>query len=299
MPPSLDNICAIIVTYFPDPDFITRLEKVLAQFPSAIVVDNGSCGDAANVLRALNETPNVQLVKNMSNLGIATALNQGVEVAFRRGFEWVVTFDQDTIIFPNMRNTLTSICAAFSEGDVMVGGNYWDERHQRNFIECRDKKKTYRERKTLITSGTLMSISLTKRLGGFREDYFIDSVDHEFSLRARAGGCKVLISCEPVMRHSIGSSIKTDWISRFSSFNHAPVRKYFIARNAVATARLYFFREPAWSLRQACRLAFDLASILLFEENKAKKTKAFLIGILHGLAGKMGSIERTWPHGAR
>ena len=84
---------------------------------------------------------------------------------------------------------------------------------------------------------------------------------------------------------------------RLMSFNHSARRKYFIARNTVTTAKSYLFQEPAWSARQGWRLAMDLTSIILFETNKTKKSRAFLTGMFHGIIGKMGPIEKTWPRG--
>lgn len=295
--PTPQNTCAVIVAYHPDEGFSGRLERVQAQFPLAIVVDNGSQlpampgGDAGS--------PQVHLVANPSNLGVAAALNQGVEVALHKGFEWVVTLDQDTIPASDMLATLLDVYRKSGGGNVMIGSNYRDMHKGRDFIRCADAAG-FRERRTLITSGTLVSLAQFKAIGLFREDYFIDSVDHEFCLRARAHGFRLLISCRPVMRHSIGAHVENAGrLQRFLSFDHPPVRKYFIARNTVATVKSYFLREPVWSMRQGARLLADFASILLFENEKSKKIKAFLVGVAHGMAGNMGPIEKAWPNGLR
>lgn len=295
--PTLSNTCAVIVTYRPDDSFPSRLERVRAQFPLVIVVDNGSQNTAiANGCLGL---PKVNVVTNRSNLGIAAALNQGVDVAMLEGYEWVVTLDQDTILAEIMLVTLLDVYHKSGGGNVMIGSNYWDEHRGRNFIQCADAGIAFQERKTLITSGTLLPLSLFKAIGRFREDYFIDSVDHEFCLRARAHGCRVLISCRPVMRHSIGAHVENaSRLRQFMSFNHSPSRKYYIARNTVATVITYLFQEPMWSMRQGWRLLSDFASILLFEREKLKKSIAFMVGIEHGITGNMGPIEKAWPGGS-
>jgi len=146
----------------------------------------------------------------------------------------------------------------------------------------------------------LVPLSLFKAIGLFREDYFIDSVDHEFCLRARAHGCRILISCRPVMEHNIGAHVvNASRLRQFMSFNHSPARKYFIARNTIATVKLYFFQEPLWSMRQGWRLLSDFASILLFENEKLKKAEAFMVGAIHGIIGRTGRIEEAWPNGSR
>lgn len=290
--PTPQNTCAVVVAYHPDAGFRDRLERVRAQFPLVIVVDNASRPPAMPGGGA-----RVHLIANPSNLGVAAALNQGVEAALRKGFEWVVTLDQDTIPASDMLATLLDVYRESGGGNVMIGSNYRDAHKGRDFIRC---TAGFRERRTLITSGTLVSLAQFRAIGLFREDYFIDSVDHEFCLRARAHGFRLLIGCRPVMSHSIGAHVENAGrLRRFLSFDHPPVRKYFIARNTIATVRSYFLREPLWSMRQGARLLADFASILLFESGKSKKMKAFLVGAAHGAAGKLGPIEKAWPNGLR
>ncbi len=289
--PNAVNSCAIVVTYNPDAQFDERLALLNAQFSLVIVVDNASTLVSPEKLKILSQRPGTHWVFNDSNRGIATALNQGVACAGDKGFIWAVTFDQDTLAAPDLLMTLAQVYAASAEDRVLLGGNYEDVHKHRDFVEAQYPGQLFQERKTLITSGMLIPVAATVALGGFREDYFIDSVDHEFCLRARANGYRILISCKPVMRHSIGSKMEASrHFSRFASFNHSPTRKYFIARNTLTTARLYFFREPLWSMRQGWRLASDFASIILFEKNKLKKAKAFLSGLCHAVLGRMGPV---------
>lgn len=294
--PCYKNTCAVIVSYHPDITFPARVELAQIQFAQVIIVDNGSGIDALAILREL-ETSGVHVVRNQKNQGIATALNQGLLVAQRQKFEWAVLLDQDTLISPSMLSGLANVVASLGSEKILVGSNYRDEHSGRNFAACENSNAIGMVRKTLITSGTLMCLEMIKEVGEFRDDYFIDSVDHEYCLRARKHGYRVVISCQVLMTQRIGSERHNRGRRhRYMSFNHAPIRKYFIARNTIITARTYFRQEKAWSFRQAWRLANDLVSILIFEDNKAKKLKAFGIGIIHGLAGKTGSIDKTWPN---
>lgn len=296
--PSPRNTCPVIVTYHPDGSFPDRLKRVQSQFPSVIIVDNGSYSPVMPDSQACS--PQIHLVTNPSNLGIAAALNQGVNLAIQEGFEWVVTLDQDTMPAPDMLATLLDVYRKSGGGNVMIGSNYRDAHRKRDFIRCTDAEIGFRGRKTLITSGTLIPLSLFKTMGFFREDYFIDSVDHEFCLRARAHGFRMLISCRPVMEHGIGAHVENvSKLRQFLSVDHSPTRKYFIARNTIATVKSYFLQEPLWSMRQAARLLADLVSVLLFENEKLKKTTAFMVGIAHGVTGKLGPIEKAWPNGSR
>ncbi len=283
--------CAVVVTYNPDRELGERISNVIGQFPRVFVVDNASATPVQSMLRSIASDPKVKLVLNPENRGIAQALNQGLTHALEEGFSWCVTLDQDTVVFDDMLEVLISVHSGCGYEKVLVGGNYFNVSKRRNFIDCKADEKNYRERKTLITAGMLLPVREAVQMGGFRDDYFIDSVDHEFCLRARDQGFKVVISCKPVMSQFIGSKIEAKaWLSRFASFNHSPARKYYIARNTIVTAREYCLREPAWAARQGWRLLSDFVSILLFESEKYTKAKSFMRGILHGIAGKMGQL---------
>ena len=290
--PTADSVCAIVVTYNPDAGFSQRILQVMAQFPFVLIVDNGSHDAAKAMLQVIAANEKIKLIANLDNLGIAQALNQGIEQAMKSGFRWALTLDQDTLVFPDLLDTLLAVYAASGLEKVLIGGNYLNINKNRNFVDCGQDDKGFLERKTLITAGTLVPLEASLAMGGFRDDYFIDSVDHEFCLRARANGFRVVISCKPVMSQWIGNTIEASagW-SRFASFNHSAIRKYFIARNTLVTARDYFFREPTWAIRQVWRLQSDFASILLFESNKYQKSRAFIAGILDGLQNKMGPLS--------
>ena len=297
--PTRDNTCGIIVTFHPDESFSEHFEQVAAQFARVIIVDNGSGPTAVALLQKLANRQNATtVISNLTNWGIAAALNQGIIQAKTFQFAWVVTFDQDTYISSKLLEALLEVYEECGGGDVMIGCNYNESHKKKELLKYRDSESNFLERKTLITSGTLTPLDIFDRIGFFREDYFIDSVDHEFSLRARAHGYRMLICCRPLMRHSIGNIVKGQRnIRLLMSYHHPAKRKYYISRNTVFTAICYFSREPAWCIRQGWRMLNDLVSIILLEEEKSRKLRAFLTGIAHGIKGKMGPIEETWPNG--
>ena len=211
-----------------------------------------------------------------------------------------MSFDQDTRICAEFFSGLLEVYRNCGGDDVLIGSNYKESNRKKPFIRRKagDAGAIYNERKTLITSGALVPLRIFDKIGPFRDDYFIDSVDHEFSLRARAHGYRLLISCRPLMEHRIGNFVEHRRNLRLLlSFHHSARRKYYIARNTVFTASRYFLREPAWGVRQGWRLLSDLASIILLEDDKARKIRAFLTGIGHGMRGKLGPIEEAWPNG--
>src|SRR5262249_50188855 len=94
--PRKDNTCAVIVSFHPDAEITSRLALISLQVARAVIVDNHSSEDAIARLKAFTATKDVHLILNASNLGIAAALNQGINYAAAAGFSWVLLFDHDS-----------------------------------------------------------------------------------------------------------------------------------------------------------------------------------------------------------
>ncbi len=283
---STNNICAIIITFNPDKDFLKRLKKIEEQVGFVIVVDNNS---ENNLLKKLKKTEAL-LLQNNTNLGIAKALNQGVSKAELLGYKWLVTFDQDSVIENDLIISLCEISLSIKDKLFVLGSNYWNTNKKGVFYNCNGKNKTYTERKTVITSGMFFHLNLIKKIGGFNSSYFIDSVDHEFCLRARSNNVKVYISCNPLMSHSIGNNKLEEKFLKNIVFSHSADRVYYMSRNTLITIKNYFFKEPVWALCQLIRLNVEFFAIS-FKKDRKKKIVAFLKGLRDSLLGRMGKIN--------
>ena len=83
-----------------------------------------------------------------------------------------------------------------------------------------------------ITSGALTSVKAWTTIGGFNEDYFIDLVDSEFSIRMRNNNFSILRVNEVAMTHEVGES-KELKIGKhvIRCTKHSPIRCYYMVRN--------------------------------------------------------------------
>lgn len=282
-----DHLCAVVVAFHPDAGFERRLAAVTAQVGNVLVVDNTPGGGCAHRLASM---ASVAVRENGVNLGIATALNQGLEHAVQTGCTWLLTLDQDTLCHTDMVAVLTRARTACPFDAAIVGGDYLDPENPRPRAGAHE----FREVKTVITSGCLVNVGMAREIGGFRDDYFIDQVDHEFCLRARAAGQRVIISGRPVMTHSVGRSGGVRLPVLGVMPNHPPQRKYYIARNTIATVRRYWLREPDWCLRRTVRLMLGLIFMTVLEREGLKKARAFAAGFADGWLGRMGPCRLAW-----
>jgi rhamnosyltransferase len=283
-----NEICAVVVTYHPQPRDFENLRILREQVDDLVVVDNGSSADVRDRLQSASRDLNFALIEHGENLGIGAGLNTGVKWAERRGSKWVALFDQDSrvtdgfiaqmladfhesaipravlLIIPGYRDPHTAVervCALDSDGGPFV----------------------------TITSGSMLPIVAFQRLGYFREDLFIYTVDDEFSLRLRSMGYSIALSSRAILLHKSGSPTYTQmWGIRFSTTNYKAAVRYYVSRNRVWMIRHYGSAYPRWA-RGAVRASIvDICKLLIAEKSKLDKLGMIAYGVWHGVRGRLG-----------
>jgi len=291
--PTARTICAVIVTYHPDSELLTRVEKIVPQVGQTLIVDNGSSTACVARLKEIAGKLGVHLILNSANEGLARAINQGAQWAASRDYRWMLMLDQDTTVAPDMVETLVEVARRVPDVQrlAVVGSNFQDKVTGRlDTHAARPDDSAGMETVTAITSGSLVSLSAFEVIGGLRDDFFIDCVDHEYCLRARAHGFRVMITSRPIMEHPIGNFTYHRWLGRtVRTTNHSPARQYFMSRNLLILAREYARKEPRFIYQYSKGWLRCVVKLCLFEEGRLAKLKSILHGCLDGL------LRRTSP----
>ncbi len=290
--PRRENICAIVVTCQPDSGFASRVDHLAGQVNLIVIVDNHSGNTSVAMLDLLvANRVNLYLIRNLDNLGVATALNQGVRWAKEAGYRWALLLDQDTTLLEFTVETLISAYRGFPGKNrlAVIGSNYLGAMRECETSNISDFPNSWMECVAVITSGSLLSIAGHEAIGPFRDDLFIDHVDHEYCLRARSKGWKIIMSRQLAIQHVVGVP-SMHWPS-LKVLNHSPLRHYYMARNSVVLARKYFTKEPSWILTALAREAKTIFLMLLFERDKKVKLMHASRGLWHGFLGRLGKIE--------
>ena len=289
--PAAETICAVVVTYYPDLGFADRMERVAKQVGQIVIVDNRSLGESVGRIQGVVERLGIHLISNASNEGIAPALNAGVRWAASQGYRWVLTLDQDTVAAADMVSSLarTFRSCPLPERIAVIGSNYRDQFSKQSLGDQPAAPGGFggKEVKTVLTSGSLVSVDAFDSIGGFREDFFMDCVDHEYCLRARSRGYRILMTAKPVMEHGPGdpSQHRLLW-RKFRTSNHSILRRYFLARNSTILVREYAIAEPGWILYYLWEYAKSMLLLCLFETHRMAKLKAFIRGCIDGVLGR-------------
>jgi rhamnosyltransferase len=293
--PEKQNTCAVVVTFHPDADLFHRMERVVKQAGQTVIVDNGSPVLCVERVKEIADKLAVHLILNASNQGIACALNAGVRWAASQGYQWVLTLDQDTAIAPDMIIALADVFRWYPAQQwlAVIGSNYRDKVDGRllcdEMIGPRPHAAPGKEMVAVLTSGSLVSVDAFQAIGGFRDEFFIDCVDFEYCLRARAHGFHVAITSKPVMQHGIGHLTYHQLLwTRVGTSNHSPVRQYFMTRNTLILARDYIGKEPRWILKYLWAWVRSIVRVLLFEEQRIPKAKNIARGCIDGLLARTG-----------
>ncbi|WP_227747046.1 glycosyltransferase family 2 protein [Paraburkholderia franconis] len=246
------EVMAVVVTYQPDSARLgALLNAVTPQAEYIVVVDNGSAQDVASVVAALGSAT-VHVISLGKNLGIAAAHNAGIAWARTQGAKYVLLMDQDSEPDPGMVAALKAAhedLVAAGNRVAAIGPRSRDRRtghlapHVRfagmRFapVACEPGQRVVKT-DLLISSGSLISLATLDAVGEMDEQLFIDQVDTEWVLRARAKGYWAWGHCAAAMAHSLGEWRRRVWLGRWREIPlHKPFRYYFMIRNSVLLQR--------------------------------------------------------------
>lgn len=295
---------AVIVTYEPEPEPLMHLIRTLIpQVRSIFIIDNASTN--FSIWQHPLTAGGRRVIRLPDNEGIAAALNRGlVAVQAEPGLEFCAIFDQDSAPSEQMIGALEAHHDRLAQrGPVAQIGPYFFE-HNRGiflpFIESRfgiPRRKrdpgngTWTTADYLISSGALLSLAALNTVGNMDETLFIDYVDIEWGLRAKAAGFQSYGAFDVRMEHRIGEKALN--VAGVRLAVHKPVRRYYYYRNAILLCRRPYV-PLTWKISEMTRLAIKFVIFSTMSTRRAADFRMMTKGILDGLRGKTGKyVERT------
>jgi rhamnosyltransferase len=280
------RIAAIVVFYNPDPSYIDNIRCYADDVEIVYVIDN-SDDVLAGIENQLAALPNVSYIKNSGNLGIATALNIGARQAIEAGFDFVLTMDQDSMALPGMIPTMLSCLEQAGLGSVGIVSPW----HQMQ-DGAMAPDAGCEEAEAVMASGNLLNVAAYRKVGPFRDDYFIDYVDHEYCLRLRGQGYRIIRANRAVLRHCLGAMSWHRLLWRpVKVGNHPPVRRYYASRNRFHLHKQYHKAFPVYFTDFYRNVFNDIAGVILFEEHKIAKLAMMWRGYIDYQRGILGPFR--------
>ena len=305
-PTASNRVFAVIVAYLPAVDLLRALlDTLLAQTAGVFVVDNTPAVDQrVETLCAALPQHTLRLIRFGENLGIARALNAGIDAALAAGATHVLLSDQDSLPAPDMVAALLVAMDDLQRAGQRVGavGPTYTDRHtgitfpfqalvRGKFFYGHQRPDAVHptvEALTLITSGTLVPAAVLRRIGPMREDFFIDHVDIEWSHRMRAAGFSLFGVGAAVMFHRMGDQALRVWYFGWRQESaYSPVRMYYRIRNFVALCRLPII-PWRWKLRSGWYLIGFVYTQTVFGQQRLAALRMAARGLWDGFRGRMG-----------
>lgn len=260
------KIVSVVITFYPNKnELITNIMSYIDYVDHLIIWDNTPDEEYTLNLSDFGGFENKISIEGVSeNKGIGYALNRVAEDAINRGYNWMLTMDQDS---------------AFADG------KFFDQFQKEtksemgiispvhNAIRFNQESNIPNEIDIIATSGNLVNLKAWQSVGGFNENLFIDEVDHDFCLRIKQKGFKVFECKNILLNHKLGDikEIKTLRGKAIRISLHSALRTYYIVRNSFYMFNQYQNQFPDVIKARKRNLKIELRQIILYSDNKFQK----------------------------
>lgn len=191
--------CGVVTLYSPPDACIKNIETYITYIDKLYIIDNTNSPDTNLHKELENRFGKAEILSYGKNLGIAAALNLAIKKGLECGYEWLLTMDQDSFFDDiQAKKFFESLTTIDKKTGAIVS-----PAHKKNSDD--NEPCIYVRKDEVMTSGNLLNLSLTKQIGLFNEDLFIDSVDHDYCLRANLAGFDVLQAINCFIQHQVGN----------------------------------------------------------------------------------------------
>lgn len=235
------------------------------------------------------------VIHNPENLGYARGNNIGVREALKRGADYVLLLNDDTVVSPNFLDILVEHALKFPRSGI-IGPKifHFDEPEKIWFAGARIDPKVFNirtfnadhiedgeianpiESDYITGCALLISKDVIKTIGLLDERFFLYWEDVDWGLRAKKSGFKNLVIPSARVWHKVSSS---------SGGMNSLIRVYHKTRSHLLLAKLH---APDALTKLHIQFIRDIAWLLLKsnDRNRFKKAHAYIAAIRDYHVGK-------------
>lgn len=279
------KLAAVVVTFYPDiNETILFIEKYIEYVDHLIIWENTPVKDYANYKIEIPDHDNkITYMGTGSNEGIGYALNRAIEWSVENNFTHLLTMDQDSCFDKNEFIAFQKFVNDTKKNDIVIFSPVLPGILTESNSEIIDVKFS-------ITSGSILNLSVSEKIGLFREDFFIDAIDTEYSIRSLSMGYRTVLFTKCLLIQKFGDARKTKF--GFMSADYSVFRTYHMVRNHIIVWKLF---PKHFSFFEASKIYIfqRIIKIILAEPNKWAKLKSILKGFNDGLANNILPIDKV------
>lgn len=279
-------IAAAVILYNPDAIIIQNIESYSNQVDLIIAIDNSDCINH-DLINVLVKNPKIQYINNNGNQGIAHALNTGAAKAIAKGYQWLLTMDQDSSFSGDM---ILAFLACFQKYELKENVAVFSPLHDTaKAPHTVDDQCHISENLIVMTSGNLLNLTVFQNIGGFEEKLFIDEVDHDYCLKAHQFDYKVICFSNILLNHELGKLKIICHNGKMESYrSHTPKRFYYITRNNLYVWYKYRHSFPNFIHQRSRNVAKSIIFALVYDDQRVSRLMNIFKGIFHFIVGRYG-----------
>ena len=266
------KILAIVLTYYPERDLLIQNISAFIDHVDKVLIWENTPSSEIDDYKFI-EHEKVEYYGDGLN-SISHALNYAWKYAVSKGFDYLLTMDQDSI-FKNFNFYLEKITLRYSQ-NTETFGIYTPQ------ILGRKVERDIEKIDMPITSGMLLPVVLINQIGGWDEEFKIDSVDDEFSSHAHSLGIRTFVVKDAILVQRFGApkvvkALGHTWRLR----NYSASRLHDIFMNNTILIKRY--PEATYLRDNFKRTWVKYIRYIFLEKNTFSKLKAIICGVLAGI----------------
>lgn len=274
---AITDVLAGVVTFNPNIGRLKQcLNAIIDQITNLVIFDNGSSNidDVRTTVKEISE--DAVIIESKENKGIATALSEIMLFAKEQNYRWVLTLDQDSVLQGNIVDCYINTANNPKYSDA---GMFTCLIKDRNFIDTKYEVQAQPviEVEYCITSAAFTNTKKYFQTDGYDKYFFIDCVDFDICYSLIEHGFKIYRVNSIGILHEVGHGEQRSFLGRrIIVYHEKPQRLYYLTRN---TIWLYKKHSSYKFVRLIKKELAIFVRILLYEDNRRKKLKAFIRGI--------------------
>lgn len=265
------RICAVVVWYNPTDSDYNNINSYIESVDKCLIIDNSPKNHEEKIIEKLPKCRSKIIYnKQTKNIGLCAALNKALIFARKEGYNWILTMDSDSSFINDIIGVYKTFINNTEDSKILLLAP--QHKHERNQVK---KKKYYKKKLWTMSSGCLVSVENALKIGGYKEELFLDGLDCEICIRGNKMGYSVIECGEAILSHNPAEThvvkIKNRVILKYGYAE--PQRYYYQIRSCMWIFRKYH------TLNMLKIMIMKLLKIILLFDNKKAYMKAYYRGI--------------------